>query len=583
MFSPSPRRAFSHRYHRLVRAFITTGALVTLASCGAGTDSKSLVARSDLGELTRADLEAYTLTRPEARQSPKSGESLREWRIGLTRDLLVARALAAKGEELSSQPEVAAQIQQARETALIDAAQQRLINSRIDIDEEDLQNFYRQNPDQFGHPEQIRLRHIFRRVARDAGPQERARVRAEMEQLLERIRGGGHFGDLAREFSDSETAHLEGLIGRISRGTLTPSLEEVVWNLDQGELSAVVETAIGFHIFRLDDRFEPYHMDFKDARGRLMRRLTKEALELQENKVLEQILAESQAVHHPELLEADATAGPGEVLFSIGDRVITIADVQTYLETAPFLKARKTPPEEWLALAVKRELLLWKALQMDLATDQAFTVAIEDAEAEARARVGASHYLQKRIAEHAEAGAVKEYYDQHYRRFQTPKMYRLRLITVKFEGYQRNYDVYELLEDLAKEIRSGRRDMAAAAREISDDLSAVAGGDTGWLRLEGIATWAGPRTQQAVIALEEGELSDPLLIERYDKANLTFGRDGYTLIRVESIRFPEVLTLEESWDKVVKHYSDMHRLELEEETRREVFSEINAEILRKNL
>ncbi|MCD4751136.1 MAG: peptidylprolyl isomerase [Thermoanaerobaculales bacterium] len=583
MSNPRSRRLFSHPFHRLVATIIATGALVILAACGAGAGSKNLVARSDLGELTRADLEAYILTRPEVRRRPGEGESLKEWRAGLTRDLLMARALAAKGEELSSQPQFTAQIRQARETALVDAARQRLVDSRIDVDEEDLRLFYDEHPDLFGHPEQIRLRHIFRRVARDAIPQERARARAEMEQLLERIRGGGHFGDLAREYSDSETAHLEGLIGRITRGALDPSLEEIVWKLDEGEFSEVMETPVGFHFFNLDGRFEPSHMDFEDARGRLTRRLIREARERLEREALMQILAESQAVHRPELLDAGSKIGPGDVLFSISDRVITMADVQTYLDTASFLKARKTPPEEWLALAVRRELLLWKALQMDLATDPAFTAALEHAETEAKARVGASYYLQKRIAEHAEAGAVDEYYDQHYRRFQTPKMYRLRLITVNFEGYQRHYDVYELLEDLAKEIRSGRRDMAAAAREISDDLSAAAGGDTGWLLLEGIATWAGPRAQQAVIALKEGELSDPLLIERYDKASLTFDRDGYTLIRVENIRFPEVLTLEESWDKVVKRYSDVHRLEFEEETRREVFSEINAEILRKNL
>ena len=70
---------------------------------------------------------------------------------------------------------------------------------------------------------------------------------------------------------------------------------------------------------------------------------------------------------------------------------------------------------------------------------------IEAAERQAMARIGADHYLEKRIEERVSSGALEEFYEQNYKRFQTPLQYQLRLITVDFAGTDRPYDVFEFL------------------------------------------------------------------------------------------------------------------------------------------
>lgn len=579
-----PRIQQPTRYAVLRSAAIVLVAVVMLLSQACKRSGRSdVVALSDLGEVTRAELDAYVLTMPEDRRRPAEGQSLKEWRIALAGEMVVVGALATQGEELGADHGVEERLLIARENALIQAAKDVLINSHVETDEAEIRRFYDENPDQFGHPEQIRLRHIYRRVDRDASAGERAAVRREMEDMLGRLRNGAHFGDLAREHSDSETAHIDGLIGRMSRGSLDPSLEEIVWKLDEGELSEVVETAVGFHIFRLDDRLESFHMDFEDARRRLYRRFNRDAREELEQEVFDDLLEESRALYRPELLDADPSPAGEEAVFSLGDDTMVVGDVDAYRRTAPFLMLRERPAAEWLTDSVRNRLLLWYARQTDLASNPNIAAGIERAEHQAKVRIGAEHYLGKRIDERAASGALEEYYDAHYKRFQTPKQYQLRLITIGFEGYDKPYDVFEYLDRVGAEISAGIRDMAEEAREISDDPSAADGGLTPWMLTEGLASWAGPRAQHEVLALEEGELSDPILIERYDRSKLSYRRQGYMLVRLEGIDFPSVRTFEEAYESVVQRYTDMHRTELEAETREEIFAAVHAEVLEENL
>jgi len=561
---------------------VSAVALLSLQACGE-TGAGDVVTRSDLGELTRADLEAFILTQPENRRSPAGGQSLKQWRTDLAIDMVVARFLSTKGDDLSDDPDAVDRIRGAREAALVRAARITLIDSRIEVDEEEIRRFYDQNPDQFGHPEQLRLRHIYRRVARDAAPEEREAVRRELEEMLVHLRNGAHFGDLARMHSDSETSHLDGLIGRLSRGSLDATLEEIVWVLDEGELSDVVETAVGFHIFRVDDRIEPFHMDFEDAHGRLTRRLTNEAREKLEQEVFEQFLDQSGALYRPELLEAEPPPAADEAIFSLGDEAIFAADVDAYRRTVAFLTLRETPAREWLAAEVMSRLLLWHAQQTQLASDTVVAAGIELAENTVKARIGAEHFLERRIEERTSSGELEEYYNEHYKRFQNPKLYQLRLITVGIAGYDRPYDVFEYLERLGAEIRADRRDLAEAAMEISDDPNAADGGLTPWLLLEGLASWAGPRAQHLILDLEMGELSEPILIERYNQAELSYRRQGYMLARVEGIKHPTVRTYEEAYDSVVQRFAEVHRAEFEEETREEILAAVHAEVLEENL
>lgn len=555
-------------------AVIATIMMVVSAGCGGGSDDGNIVARSDLGEVTRADLDTYILRLEADDRRPPEGTSLEAWRLGLLEKLLVEEALLADFDD-QRDPMVEA----ARREVLMEAVEEIFVAPRTAISEEDLRRYYDEHPEEFGHPEQIRLRHIFKRVSRDATPEERDRVRQEMEALLNDIRSGASFGDLAREQSQSETAPLNGLIGRLSRGSLHPSVEKVVWGLNEGEVSDVVPTAVGFHIFLLENHLEPYKMEFEEAGGRLVRKLQLRARAQVLADMLVELLAESGAVYRPELLEADPPPDPQEVLFSLGGTLITVASVDAYLNDSTVYQQRVTPPSQWLEGAIRRALFVWKAEQEQLADRPEVAARLA---AITRQTIAAAGW-RKRIAAELESldaeGVLEEFYFSSAARLQTPKLFHLRIILKEIAGLDRPYDSYEVMDRLRDEIVAGQREFEEAARDFSDDISARDGGDLRWVHLKYFGEWAGLRVQRAVRALEPGEVSEPLLAEFYDQALLKYRREGYLLVKLEGTREPELRPYEQIKNQVAQLFETTNRRQLEERIKGEIFESIDAEIL----
>ena len=552
--------------------------VVVLVGCSGGSDNGEVIARSDLGDVTRSDLDAHVLRLEEDQRRPPEGVSPESWRRDHLEELLVERALMADADD-RREPSV----KSARREVLMEAVEEQYVAPRTAITDEQLRQYYDEHPEEFGHPEQIRLRHIFKRVPRDATEAERQRVRAEMETLLQQIRDGAYLGDLARDHSDSETAPLNGLIGRLSRGDLDPSIEEVVWALDEGEVSEIIPTAVGFHIFLLENHLEPYHMEYEEAGGRLVRKLEQRQRTQVLADMLVELLVESDAIYRPELLEADPPPGPQEALFSLDNTIITMASVQAYVDRSTVYQHRVTPPSQWLEDASRRALFLWKAEQEKLPDKP--EVAARLAEVERRTIIEAE--WQWKVAEELQRldadGTLEEFYYDNATRLQTPKLFHLRIIFMNIEGLDRPYDVYERLDELDDEIREGRRDFAATARELSDDFSSRNGGDLGWVHLKYFGEWAGPRVQRAVRALEPGEISPPMLLEFYDQALLKYRRQGYLLVKLEAVREPELRPYEEIKEQVAQLYEQTHRRRLEEEITTEILESIDAEILEDRL
>jgi len=83
----------------------------------------------------------------------------------------------------------------------------------------------------------------------------------EAAEILARINAGEDFGTLAETYSlDHTSSHMGGMVFEFGRGEAQPAYEEAAFNMEIGEIRGPVETAVGFHIIRLDDKMrqEPH-------------------------------------------------------------------------------------------------------------------------------------------------------------------------------------------------------------------------------------------------------------------------------------------------------------------------------------
>lgn len=127
------------------------------------------------------------------------------------------------------------------ENLMIEKLVGRDVNRNVSVSAAEIRRSYQANQEQFQRPDQVRVRQIV--VSTDA----------EAAALLEQLRGGADFVALAKKRSTAPEAAAGGDLGYFARGEM-PAEFNLVFGLRKGELSTVVKSPYGFHIFRLEDR-----------------------------------------------------------------------------------------------------------------------------------------------------------------------------------------------------------------------------------------------------------------------------------------------------------------------------------------
>lgn len=98
---------------------------------------------------------------------------------------------------------------------------------------------------------QSRVSEIFLAVD---NPSQEDEVRRLADRLVDDIRGGAKFPDLAQQFSQSPSAAVGGDIGWVTPGQLSPLLATAVQKMNPGEMSYPIRTPAGFYLLYVTDR-----------------------------------------------------------------------------------------------------------------------------------------------------------------------------------------------------------------------------------------------------------------------------------------------------------------------------------------
>lgn len=123
--------------------------------------------------------------------------------------------------------------------------------------DDELERFYRRHLDLYETKEQVKAAHILLRVAEDADETTRNQRRALAADLLKQLQEGSDFAKLAKANSDDKgTAQNGGDLGYFGRGIMVKSFEDAAFSLEPGQLSDIVETPFGFHIIKIDEKTE---------------------------------------------------------------------------------------------------------------------------------------------------------------------------------------------------------------------------------------------------------------------------------------------------------------------------------------
>lgn len=160
----------------------------------------------------------------------------------------------------------------------------------------DIKSYYAAHRDEFAEPATVHVRHLI------TDNQETA------ERLHAQLTQGGNFAYLAAEHSIAPEAANGGDLGWISAGGY-PAAFNVCFTMDVGQLSAVVPSEYGYHIFKIVAKRPARTPSLADATPRITERLQSQQLEITYANAVAALRAKAAIDRKPVPLVAGTSAG----------------------------------------------------------------------------------------------------------------------------------------------------------------------------------------------------------------------------------------------------------------------------------
>ncbi|MCM8811993.1 MAG: peptidylprolyl isomerase [Candidatus Omnitrophica bacterium] len=125
----------------------------------------------------------------------------------------------------------------------------RQIYARVSVSPSEVTAYYQSHMKEFIVPAAVQVAVLMIKPKPDLNA---AQARSFAQSLRQQILQGGDFYDLAARYSDGPNPQMGGRIGFLDQGKSLKEIDSVLFNLKPGEISPVIETAAGFHIFRIE-------------------------------------------------------------------------------------------------------------------------------------------------------------------------------------------------------------------------------------------------------------------------------------------------------------------------------------------
>ena len=138
--------------------------------------------------------------------------------------------------------------------------------SSISFTEEELQNHFEAQSNEQDNRE-FKARHILVKTADEA------------TAIIDALRNGGDFVELAKERSTGPSGPNGGDLGWFQASSMVPPFAEAVKSMSKGDVSTTpVQTQFGWHVIKLEDTRQPPQPAFDDVREQVQQSLLRETI-----------------------------------------------------------------------------------------------------------------------------------------------------------------------------------------------------------------------------------------------------------------------------------------------------------------
>ena len=143
---------------------------------------------------------------------------------------------------------------------MLDKLVKTVAGTDISVELQEIEKYYKEHQEQYNSPTRVRALQIMTETQEQA------------QTILDEIKGGGDFSELAKTYSVSPDSEKGGDLGYFSEDEMPPAFS-VVFSMKPGQLSEVVKSDYGFHVFKVIDRKEAKVLTLDEARPEIEEKL----------------------------------------------------------------------------------------------------------------------------------------------------------------------------------------------------------------------------------------------------------------------------------------------------------------------
>jgi len=173
-----------------------------------------------------------------------------------------------------------------KDDLLIEEIMRQNVYRKIIITPKGIKRYYQDHIDEFSMKGSMSFRHILIKFS-SYNSDEEPKVAAE--ELLNRLKNGEEFETLAKEHSRGPHAGRGGLWGFDEVKGFRKDLVAAISHLKEGEISHVIKSSLGYHIFKIEEIIQTQTLSFMKVQDEIRNTLFREEFVKQKKKYLKKL------------------------------------------------------------------------------------------------------------------------------------------------------------------------------------------------------------------------------------------------------------------------------------------------------
>jgi peptidyl-prolyl cis-trans isomerase C len=424
--------------------------------------------------ITQKDLDEALTKLPERKR-----EQYRDRILDLLIEVKVFSNEALKAG-LDKDPGTAESIQKAAKEIMARYFIKKYVDTKSEPSEEEMKKYYSEHKEMFVVPEGILIQQIVAKNKQDA------------EAILEELKKGASFEELAKTKSIVSSAKDGGRLGWLYKGRMDPALEKAAFGLEKEKLSDIIETRNGlYQIVKVLEKSDKKDIPFEEARAYIRNELFWK----KKNALIDT---------YYEKAKLDRKPAEKDLLFKLGDESFKEELIEPILSKVPE-KDRESVRTRWVNYLIETTVFSREARKAGLEKDPEVVDELKKSTNKILADAFSKTLTEKFLMSDTEAA---DYYHAHPEEFRIPAKVLARGVIMKTK---------EDAEIIKTELEKGVAFESLAAKHTSyrDKLQKTV--DMGWFG----KGEKDPLIEKAAFSLKEGENSDIIKTD-----------EGYLILKV---------------------------------------------------